>query len=365
MSGPLGVRSLKEYRDPSECDPEGGKRDAGKTGVVSVSSVDDPSGCRDCCSFVGLTAFLGLFILSTGLVYAEDTSLNVPPQAAAVGYKVRTFATAFTAQEVDVANTARQGFKWYPYRFFGSVPKLDSLVLNQDGSITLLGDVTGPNGEIASAVDVSGPDKFRGTVFGGGGYFEATFRFDPRDVVRTEFRGWPAWWAMAIEHMAKLDTRQWPGQPKGFERFIEVDFFEYDLSDYVKSGRPNHYGGVLRDWFGPEGKLEPMPAWSRLFIREVPAATDFTQYHRYGFLWVPATSTGDGYAEFYFDDRKIGARLAWKKYVDEEPPPKPPRMFSILDRNHLVLILGTGPGQPMTVKSVNVWQASGAENWKR
>ncbi|QIP05542.1 hypothetical protein [Bradyrhizobium symbiodeficiens] len=356
---------MKKHRDPSKPDPKRGERDAGKTGLTSFSLFVGARKCLNCSSFAGLTAFLGLLFLSAGFVHAEEALPDVPPQAAAVGYKVRTFAAAFTAQEVDVANTVRQGFKWYPYRFFGSVPKLDSLVLNQDGSITLLGDVTGPNGEIASAVDVRGPEKFRGTAFGGGGYFEATFRFDPRDVVRTEFRGWPSWWGMAIEHMAKLDTRQWPGQPEGYERFIEADFFEYDLSDYVKSGRLNYYGGALRDWFGREEKLEPMPAWSRLFIREVPADTDFTQYHRYGFLWVPATSASVGYAEYYFDGRRIGARLAWKKYVDEGPPPKPPRMFSIIDRNHLVLILGTGPGQPMTVKSVSVWQASGAENWTR
>ncbi|MGY3366181.1 hypothetical protein ACVWZL_003306 [Bradyrhizobium sp. GM2.4] len=38
--------------------------------------------------------------------------------------------------------------------------------------------------------------------------------------------------------------------------------------------------------------------------------------------------------------------------------------FSILDSQHLVLILGTGVGEPMTVKSVRVWQASDAGNMR-
>jgi hypothetical protein len=34
----------------------------------------------------------------------------------------------------------------------------------------------------------------------------------------------------------------------------------------------------------------------------------------------------------------------------------------VLDRNHLVLILGSGRAQPMTVRAVDVWQASDAAN---
>jgi len=37
-------------------------------------------------------------------------------------------------------------------------------------------------------------------------------------------------------------------------------------------------------------------------------------------------------------------------------------VFDRLDQQHLVLILGTGPNEPMSIRSVNVWQASGADN---
>jgi hypothetical protein len=291
---------------------------------------------------------------------------DVPPQAAAANFKVRTFSSNFSADQVDFTNTSKFGFKWYPYHFFGAQTKLDSLSRNSDGSITLLGDTTGPNGELATASWTGMSGGFVGTAFGGGGYFEATFKFEPHDVIKNDFNGWPSWWSMAIEHMANLDTRQWPDQQEGYEHFIEVDFFEYNLKDYVQRGAINNFGGTLHDWFGVyDGRYSHVTLPSRVFVREVPASTDFTQYHRYGFLWVPATATQDGYAEHYFDGQRVGRRIAWRQYANQAPPPKPPWTFSIIDRNHLVLILGTGPNQPMTVLSVNVWQASDAHNLKR
>jgi hypothetical protein len=97
----------------------------------------------------------------------------------------------------------------------------------------------------------------------------------------------------------------------------------------------------------------------------VPVNTDYTQYHRYGFLWVPATAIEKGYAEFYFDGQKVGTRTAWSRYSGQAPPPKAPWTFGILDKNHIVLILGTGLGERMTIRSMDVWQASGSGNVKR
>jgi hypothetical protein len=36
--------------------------------------------------------------------------------------------------------------------------------------------------------------------------------------------------------------------------------------------------------------------------------------------------------------------------------------MSGMDTHHMILILGTGTDQPMTVQSVKVWQASAANN---
>jgi hypothetical protein len=316
---------------------------------------------------MSISACLWPLVASVVQVSAESSKpSDVPPQAAAAGYTVPTFSSTFDASQVDIANTLRPGFKWYPYQFFGSRTKLGSIILESDGSVRLLGDTTGPNGELATASPTGTAGGFVGTAFGGGGYFEASFRFDPQDVINNNFNGWPSWWSMAIEHMANLDTRQWPGQPKGYEHFIEADFFEYDLKDYAKGGKLNYFGGALHDWFGPAGnQYNHVTLPMSVFVREVLANTDFTKYHQYGFLWVPATATRDGYAEHYFDGRRVGRRIAWRQYSNQGPPPKPPWLFSIIDRNHLVLILGTGPNEPMTVQSVNVWQASDVQNMKR
>ena len=180
----------------------------------------------------------------------ELLSSEIPPQAAAVHYTVRTFSSTFSASEVDITNTSKSGFKWYPWKFFGSTAKLSSIGINADESVTLSGDTTGPNGQLATASSTGMPGGFVGAAFGGGGYFEATFRFDPKDVIKNNFKGWPSWWSMAIEHMSGMATRQWPGQQKGYEHFIEADFFEYDLRDYVMSGKWNYFGGAMHDWFG-------------------------------------------------------------------------------------------------------------------
>ena len=310
---------------------------------------------------------VGISLILFGVVAAQAASnellsSEIPPQAAAVHYIVHTFSSTFSANQVDITNTSKSGFKWYPC----ASTKLSSIDLNTDESVTLLGDTTGPNAELATASWTGTPGGFVGTAFGGGGYFEATFKFDPQDVLKNNFEGWPSWWSMAIEHMAGMDTRQWPGQQNGYEHFIEADFFEYDLKDYVLSGKWNYFGGAIHDWFGLyNGSYDHVIPPHSVVVREVPINTDFTQYHRYGFLWVPATATRNGYAEYYFDNRKVGRTVGWRQYTNQEPPPRPPWTFSIIDKNHLVLILGTGVNEPMTVMSVNVWQTSDDQNMKQ
>ena len=171
---------------------------------------------------------------------------------------------------------------------------------------------------------------------------------------------------MAIEHLAGLPQQLWPGLGEGLYHFVEVDFFELDLKDQVALGIENVYGGAMHDWYG---------AWNgtcRAFcrvttpqfalVRRVPGKVDFTQYHRYGFLWVPATPDKQGFGEYYFDDRKIGLTATWSQYRGQRPPPVAPWIFSIMDSDHLALVLGTGVNEPMTVASVSVWQASGVQN---
>jgi len=59
---------------------------------------------------------------------------------------------------------------------------------------------------------------------------------------------------MALEHMAYFEGRQWPGQPEGYDHFIEPDFFEYDIWRFAPH---NTYGGATHDWYGIYNKTCP------------------------------------------------------------------------------------------------------------
>ena len=83
----------------------------------------------------------------------------------------------------------------------------------------------------------------------------------------------------------------------------------------------------------------------------------------------PATATSQGYAHYYFDGLPTTDKVTWSFYNPENPPPPPaataPWKFGVNDCQHVALILGTGMNQPMTIHSVDVWQASSQANIKR
>jgi hypothetical protein len=276
----------------------------------------------------------------------------IPQPAFQAGFRVNTFKSVFDTGTVDLQQSNRSGFRWYPWQFFGTQTNLGAISVNQDTSVTLNGDTTGPNGELASVAPIGG-GNFVGTAFGGGGYFEATLQFNPNSTSS----GWPSFWSMAEEHLvgSSIGADLWPGQGAGYRHFIEADFFEFDVG-------ANVYGGTLHDWYGPDGHFSQAQLSYPDFVRRPPTGTNFNQYHRYGFLWVPATASSLGQASFYFDDVQVGVTSTWQKYANQAPPPVSPWTFSIIDLQHLVIILGTGVGAPMTVQSVGVWQANANNN---
>src|SRR4051812_25764181 len=94
-----------------------------------------------------------------------ETIVASPPQAAAVGYNLNTFAATFDPAQVDMNISKAQGYKFYPWTFFGNPTNTEAIVLNSDKSVLLQGDYTGPGGELATAAIV-GPGNFVGTAFG-------------------------------------------------------------------------------------------------------------------------------------------------------------------------------------------------------
>jgi hypothetical protein len=306
------------------------------------------------------TNALFLVVLSTFWLPIATLSADCPQQASKVGFTLKTFASKFSANNVCTTDNTCKPFQWYPWNFFGGKTNTGSITLNNDGSVTLA------DGAISTAAPANTSAKFRGTAFGGGGFFEASLKFDPETVVKQNFHGWPAWWSMAIEHLAGLPGESWQGQSKEFRHFIEVDFFEYDLKGTKLDTPPHFYGAGMHDCFGvwnaKTRRFNKLSTPTSELIRRVPPKTNFTKYHLYGFLWVPATATSAGIAQYYFDRKQVGATTYWNAFNDKVPPPAPPWTFSVIDRNHLVLVLGSGANEPMTVRSVNVWQSTPAGN---
>ncbi len=139
----------------------------------------------------------------------------------------------------------------------------------------------------------------------------------------------------------------WAGKEPNYQHFIEVDFFEYDIAE-----GGNYYGATMHDWYGVYNKTCPGRSFcsvGRAYSDvKTPVRGDFTQYHTYGFLWVPATGSSTGYGQFYFDRTPVGKRVSWTKIAGQDGlPDQQPWQFGILDNHHLVLILGTGVGKPI------------------
>ena len=287
----------------------------------------------------------------------DALAASTPPvPAREAGYKVNTLSST--------SATAFSG--WFPWGFFSGHAAADRIKINADHSLTLLGDVTGPNGEIATAQPDKNPQGFRGIAFGGGAYIEAVLKFNPDDVFAQGKKGWPSFWAMSLEHLIGRGD-QWPNRQLGYHHFVEADFFEYDTAT---TGDRNNYGVNLHDWYGlynvscaPSSAFCDFHPPHRQLRVAVPETVDFTRYHTYGFLWVPATAGHQGYARYYFDGMAVGPTVTWDRLGDQEgKPDNQAWAFGVLDTQHLVVILGTGVNEPMDVQSVNVWQKSDAEN---
>ncbi len=312
-------------------------------------------------SFVLLISLIFLFCSNA---FASSSS-SFPPQAAEAGYTKNTFSSNFSNNDIDVEDTRTHGFNWYVGRFFGWKPTPPHYYESSDETGLVI--KTGKNFSMATAARVKGSKRWVGRAFGGGGYFEAEIKFNPDDVLRPKSKGWPSFWAMSIEHMANLPEEQWAGQEKGYAHFIEVDVLEYLFKEADNIGV---YGANIHDWYGAWRETCSPKQFCKYSVpyrhvrKSVPPDTDFNKYHKYGFLWIPATKETKGWGQFYFDDKPIGRKETWTLYEDQAPSMiRRSWNFGILDRQHLVLILGTGENQSMSVRSVNMWQKSDKDNW--
>jgi Ca-dependent carbohydrate-binding module xylan-binding len=252
-------------------------------------------------------------------------AITPPAPAAAVGYDTETLGPSVTL-----------GSNWRPFNFYAANPSGVSATQNADGSVTIAGGGDTYNAQLSTASMISNGTangQWQGEAFGGGLYAQATISFSgPSDgLYGSASDQWPAFWANTIEGMST-------GGPN-----VETDFMEMD-----SAGTPDQYGTALHN-FTPGAPEQSTGSWVNL-----SAGTNLNQPNTYGFLWVPATATTQGYADWFFNGLQVGQTVTWSQ---GSPGP-----YGVLDGNHLALILGTGSNSPMTVSSVQVWQASSADD---
>lgn len=283
-----------------------------------------------------------------------------PPQARKAGYVEQTFASCQASFPQDTAGSAGRGrIVWFRYKLFGKEDD-GSVTIDGGGDLVLRGG-TSPNANIASVLPAKGQaDKpFYGVAFGGGGYFEAELEFDPKEVQIAT--GWPAWWLLSLESVVgHPKNTQWDGMPPGFNHQIEVDVMEFLYQE--GGGALTQYGGTVHDWYGfyKKGGRAPYDGVHYPYAsRTPPVLIKKGEFHRYGFLWQPAKGDEFGRLTFYFDGTPLGQPIEYIEF-DKQTPPFDSRTrwaYGVIDKQHLILILGAGRSTPMRVRAVNVWQA--------
>ena len=304
---------------------------------------------------------------ASAFIYGQPNS--APPAAAAHGYNVLTFNSGFAPALLDTAQEYTAGKEWYMFNAYYVSPTSTGVALNGDGSLTLTGQASA-NWQVSTTgiVGGAGSSNWTGTAFGGGGYFEAVFKFDPAEVHLAN--GWPSFWSTSIESMAYLTSQQWAGQATGYYNAPELDFFEYEYGTYhypyAFATTLHHRYGIYDVTCRGAGYCDQQTLYPSS-VRDAPSGIDWTQYHKVAALWIPATPTRSGSVTTYVDGVQVGAPNTWTQFANQAPPPtsRTSWTYGIIDQRHMAIILGTGTGQHLTIKSVKVWQASGAHNLVR
>jgi hypothetical protein len=278
---------------------------ATQTGGTVLSSFCDSSGS---CQSIGSNAQASVF--------------TAPPQAVAAGYKTLTFDDEFDSPN-SISPTGTGNYKWYPKGWFTNTdgspqfaPPTSYSVHN--GMLTINTDYTGYGWDLATAAPGGVGKTFQH------GYFEASIQYDPK-YAKTGLKSWPAFWSKAIESTNGAEDAN----------TAELDFFEAYPTGTGKTSTLQ----TIHDWKSVGGKLTNK-ADTKQNAAKLPAGYDPTQFHTLGCLWE------DGTISMYVDNKLVGVSLSWK----------PGSTYSVLDADHMIVILGSGVNWPMNVDWVRIWQ---------
>jgi hypothetical protein len=303
-----------------------------------------------------------------------------PTNPAGSGYAL-VFSDDFSnPNTVDLSATGNAGFNWYLTKFFGYETEPSSSFSFTSDGITITPTKKQGGYNIATVAPASNSTSYVGNAWGGGAYFEIKFKFDPTLVNFSN--GYPSIWAESLEHATEKSHP--PETPASFEHFIEDDFFEYNITWAPTVA----YGTAIHDWYGQYdtvckyGYLAGKTGFCDItnsgagtpyynFVTGKPdgSVINWNLWHTISQLWVPGNAANNyrGYVQNFLDGVAMyagaGAFSPLSKVGWSSNSPSTfatlqnnEAAFSILDQQHLFIILGTGASQPFTIRFVHVWQ---------
>lgn len=244
------------------------------------------------------------------------------------------FQDDFTSADgIDLTGQGEQGRTWFTDQPYGWGRTPPGTLGVADGVLTIAG-----NGTKNYAIATMSPTTGAGRAFSHG-YFEARLAFDPARGPLSD--GFPAFWSVGARHFQHND------QP----RSMEVDFFEaMHPSGRGRRSFNDTFAGTVHEWRLVRGEQDVANYGDNTVQLR---GTDWSAWHDYGCEWVP------GRLRWFLDGRVV---LEQRYGPGVAPEPNASGLgagtFAALEEDHteLVVILGTGAGNPLWVDRVRVWQ---------
>jgi hypothetical protein len=284
----------------------------------------------------------------TGLREGRALAFVAPPAYAPAPHAPPGFSLIFADEfndtsTLDVQDTQKDGFKWYVkgmwfpstsrsmYEILPSHKGARGVLMIKDAPVAMSWNFA------TTFFDDAASEGYRGTVFlpGKGIYYEARIACD--DLAHIGKNGWAGFWSGTMPIASRprnMNPPPWsmsvenipmPGWPGKWET-IENDIMEYNPS----WGHPHQFDSTIHDWSsGSEsGNIGNFNS-----VVYTPAGTDYTQWHTYGQLWVPATAENGwhGYRQVYFDGVAQQAICWLGNQISETSQPSGSYLFSMSD----------------------------------
>ena len=210
----------------------------------------------------------GLALLMSGCAaFNAAFETPVPPGAAALGYTKCVIDERPSV--TDITSDKNGDFEWFSGQWYSSKPPTLDHYRMVDGTLalTLGGDL------VSAPRDFSAPGRLPALPGDKGFYVEFEVRLSDNDPDH-----WPAVWLMPWEHNGRQEDH-YAGDPKGFERFMELDVDEGGFGPGLT--------GTVHSWSAVWPKYQHVQNPNNV----LKTPLDRSQRHTFGASYDPLTKT--------------------------------------------------------------------------